>query len=683
MAISDTTAGVAALVSLISLTLAFWLPKKHHEVISLIMYALTVAVIATLIATSGGLSSPFVGAWFIIAMFAGYFRVIAIGGMAGLLFIQIFLSNSEHSLGLQSIMSNIIFGLIPLVLGSVLWHRQPDKKKDNTLIELAGKLSTVEGKSDVVINTIDDGVVAINKSGIIDLINPSAQTLVGWSGGDALGLDWRSVLKLVGPDGREVPENDNPVVQALASNKPTHTDKLSLETGSGKKRLINIVSSPVGSAEDGIIVVFRDITKEKAEEREQAEFISTASHEMRTPVASIEGYLGLALNPNTANIDEKAREFITKAHASAQHLGKLFQDLLDISKSEDGRLKNEPKIIDVSETVSDIFEGLGHLAADKQLRYIFKPNPSLEAEGNVRRMQPVFYADVDPGHFREVVSNLIENAIKYTPRGDVTVDVTGDDKLVTVAIQDTGIGIPAEDISHLFQKFYRVDNTDTREINGTGLGLYLSRKLAETMGGHLRVESEYGKGSTFFLDIPRTSHEDAMRRLDEQVSQPPEIITPDRPILSEPPSQDGQSADIFDAPSATPEQIVEEAHTRSLPSPIQPIQPISEPQTTPITLSETAYTHPDTAQSPQNMTLSDVESIVAAQPIVSHPTEPINIAPVEEVVEQAPPAIQQPTTAATPAISTPAAPQATPTQPPAQAGAMPTAPPTTTIQPRS
>ena len=87
-------------------------------------------------------------------------------------------------------------------------------------------------------------------------------------------------------------------------------------------------------------MIFRDITKEKAEEREQAEFISTASHEMRTPVASIEGYLGLALNPATANIDEKARDFITKAHESAQHLGRLFQDLLDISKAEDGRLKN-------------------------------------------------------------------------------------------------------------------------------------------------------------------------------------------------------------------------------------------------------------------------------------------------------------------------------------------------------
>ena len=135
----------------------------------------------------------------------------------------------------------------------------------------------------------------------------------------------------------------------MISNKPTHSDKLFLITSSEKRILVSIVSSPVGKDGEGIIVVFRDITREKAEERQQAEFISTASHEMRTPVASIEGYLGLALNPATAHIDEKARDFITKAHKSARHLGKLFQDLLDISKAEDGRLKNEPKVIDVNE----------------------------------------------------------------------------------------------------------------------------------------------------------------------------------------------------------------------------------------------------------------------------------------------------------------------------------------------
>ena len=116
-------------------------------------------------------------------------------------------------------------------------------------------------------------------------------------------------------------------------------------------------------------MVFRDMTKEKSEEREQAEFISTASHEMRTPVASIEGYLGLALNPATATIDDKAREH-PKAQASAQHLGRLFQDLLDVSKAEDGRLSNNPTVLDTAAYISDIVEGLRPKALEKNLTLI-------------------------------------------------------------------------------------------------------------------------------------------------------------------------------------------------------------------------------------------------------------------------------------------------------------------------
>lgn len=591
LAVSDVAAIVAASVVLLTTILSLWLPHEHTNITSTVVYLMAVAVVATLIFTSGGASSPFASAWFIVAVFAGFFSIVVTGLMIALVLAQIILMTATSALEIPQILTYLFFGLLPILLSSVLWHRQPDKKVDKSFNDLATKLSTVEGKSDVVINTIDDGVLAINRSGIIDLINPSAQAMIGWNRGDALGLDWRSVLKLVNAEGREIQEIENPVAQSLANNKPTHSDILSLLTSSGKKILVSIVSSPVGKNGDGIIVVFRDITKEKAEEREQAEFISTASHEMRTPVASIEGYLGLALNPATANIDEKARDFITKAHESAQHLGELFQDLLDISKAEDGRLKNEPKVIDVTATVSDIFEGLSHLATDKQLHYIFKPNPSLEVESSERRLQPVFYADVDPSHFREVIGNLIENAIKYTPKGDVVVDVTGDDRLVSVSIQDTGIGIPAEDIPHLFQKFYRVDNSDTREIGGTGLGLYLCRRLAEAMGGHLRVESEYKRGSTFFLDLPRMSHEDAMERLN---ATPEETVAATPTIIPE-----------TTRPTPTPES-----------TPPVALQPVPQSVKIPVVTPESAPQQPiepaaPTAQPLENMTLADVEAMVA------------------------------------------------------------------------
>ena len=522
LSVSDLAAGVAGIGSLIVLILCFWLPRKHETEIGIFVYLLTVAVAATTIITSGGVVSPFLVMWIIVAIFAGFFGAIILGIMGLLVILQIIATSVQQGINIQFIIGYLFFGFLPLIFSLVLWIRR--QKTDDNTSNLENKLSAVESKSDVVINAIDDGVLAISKDGNIELINPSAQQIIGWDQGDALGLNWKSVLKLVTSDGKDVEDLENPIVQSLSKNQPTHNDKLFLLTSSEKRILVSIVSSPVGTEGEGVIVVFRDITKEKAEEREQAEFISTASHEMRTPVASIEGYLGLALNPATAHIDEKARDFITKAHESAQHLGRLFQDLLDISKVEDGRMKNNPKIINVNEFLKDIFDGLATKANEKQLNYIFMPD--IIDEGKEKSLQPIFYANIDPDHFREVVSNLIENAIKYTPSGEVVVNITGDDKQISVSVKDSGIGIPAEDIPHLFQKFYRVDNSDTREIGGTGLGLYLSRRLAEAMSGNLRVESKYKEGSTFYLEIPRMNSSEAKQRLESAETKKPEDKTP-------------------------------------------------------------------------------------------------------------------------------------------------------------
>ena len=528
LSVSDLAAGLAASSSLIILILCLWLPRKYETAIGIFVYLLAVAVSSMTIITSGGVLSPFLVMWIIVAIFAGFFGMVILGIMSLLIVIQVIFAIIQQGMNTQIIIGYLFFGFLPLVFSLILWSRR--QQVDDNLSSLETKLSAVEGKSDVVINTIDDGVLAISREGNIELINPSAQQMIGWNQGDALGLNWKSVLKLVASDGKEVNEFENPISQALAKNQPTHSDKLFLLTSSGKRILVSIVSSPVGTDGEGIIVVVRDITKEKAEEREQAEFISTASHEMRTPVASIEGYLGLALNPATAHIDEKARDFITKAHESARHLGRLFQDLLDISKAEDGRLKNEPEIVNVNEFVKEIFDGLTMKANEKQLNYVFMPD--VVNESGEKSLQPIFYANIDPDHFREVVGNLIENAIKYTSAGEVLVNVSGDDKQVSVSVKDSGIGIPAEDLPHLFQKFYRVDNSDTREIGGTGLGLYLSRRLAEAMSGNLRVESEYKHGSTFYLEIPRVSNTEAKHRLNSTDDQPaPQSKT--TPITSE------------------------------------------------------------------------------------------------------------------------------------------------------
>ena len=366
--------------------------------------------------------------------------------------------------------------------------------------------SSFLGDGKAILDAVDDGVLAVDPKGNILAINPAAEQITGWSGSDAAGLVFNSVLKITNNDGAEMLDISNPVNRVLRTNENFTTRNLFIKTQSGKITPIFLAVNSIGGSNSGVVVVFRDISKELSDNREQAEFISTASHEMRTPVASIEGYLGLALNPATATIDARAKSFLEKAHENTQHLGQLFQDLLDITKAEDGRLKNEPVVLDATEFARDIWEGLKPKAENKGLEYVFMPDHNATGE---KTIMPVFFIHADRDHLHEVLNNLFENAIKYTPSGTVAVNVTGDNDSVQISVKDSGIGIPAEDLPHLFQKFYRVDNSETREINGTGLGLFLSRKLTESIGGKLTVESEYKKGSVFTVKLPRITRENA------------------------------------------------------------------------------------------------------------------------------------------------------------------------------
>ena len=238
-----------------------------------------------------------------------------------------------------------------------------------------------------------------------------------------------------------------------------------------------------------------------------------------------------------------------------------------------------------------------------------------------KTVAPMHFANVDNDHLREIVSNLIENAIKYTHEGEVTVDVVGDGEHVSVSVKDSGIGIPAEDISHLFQKFYRIDNTDTREIGGTGLGLYLCRRLAEVMGGRIDVTSEFKKGSVFTLTIDKIERGEAAKLKEQQAQAKAASATPQ--------------------PTAT---LVASATTAPAPQPAADPAPVApQPAATP-TPQPAA---PATSVSPQTAPAPQQPQPVVTVPRAAPPVSP-NIRPAS-VFQPAPPA-------PTPSTSQPVAP---------------------------
>jgi PAS domain S-box-containing protein len=336
--------------------------------------------------------------------------------------------------------------------------------------------------SDFIFNAIQDGVAIVGNDNIIQMFNPAAASITGWSAQEAVGLDYRNVLKIVDDKGQPLPPASDPFIQTLTTGQSVRDSRTQIASKTGKPVPISLIVSPVTDASaqsTGTVVgVFRDTSKEAEEEKRRSDFISTASHEMRTPIAAIEGYLSLALNPKVAKVDDNAKNLLVKAQMSTTHLGELFRDLLTSSKAEDGRLISYP---------------------DKTVR-------------------PLYYAYVDPNRIREVFQNIIDNAIKYTMEGSVEVRLTGDVNITQIQVKDTGGGIATEDIPHLFQKFYRVDNSTTRTVGGTGLGLFICRKIIELYNGRLWVESELGKGSTFFINLPRLNSQQALEIQRKQAS---------------------------------------------------------------------------------------------------------------------------------------------------------------------
>ena len=391
----------------------------------------------------------------------------------------------------------------------------------------------------IAINTISDGVAIIDAQGIIQLFNPAAETLTGWTAKDALSLDYRSIFNLYNNAGRAIEANENPILQALRTSTTTSNDRVYIETASGKRIQLSIKTTPIvhgnNPTADGVVIVFRDITREKAEQNAQTDFISTASHEMRTPVATIEGYLGMILNPNICQIDDKARDYANKAHQAIQHLGQLFQDLLDVTKADDSRLELRPTLIDATEAARELVNGLRPKAQAKGLELIFENDRVNTSSGDghgIKVISPptIIYVDLD--YFNEALGNIIDNAIKYTQQGQVNVHVISENNRVRIEVADTGIGIPAEDIPHLFQKFYRVDNSETREIGGTGLGLYLIKKLTTSMGGNVGVASDYGHGSTFWMEFDGLNREQAIQKAREIKAREESKLSTLRQVIS-------------------------------------------------------------------------------------------------------------------------------------------------------
>lgn len=511
--------GLAGIHLVYGVTVYPWFSKKNlwlATILNIIIYAI---LFAAIIETSGRdnyiIRFGYIIFMFFIAM-SGTFP--SIGGVLVTWVLYIFILLGAIESTTQEVITTGIINVFVTLAGVTGWlvfkkyYLRNDTKEVAVLSQL---LEQEQFKSTVMLESITDGVMIINTQGTVQVINKSAATLIGWNRQEALHLDYRSLINPAEASS-DTAAAQTAIDKCLQTREPAQLKSL-LETKNKHRTYIDIVASPIfdtriqpdGTPKQvmiGIIAILRDVDKQTRQEQQRSDFISTASHEMRTPVASIQGYLELALNPKAATIDANAKGYLEKAHEATRHLGALFQDLLTASQSEDGRLVNSPQIVDVMQFVEGVVEQEQPSATNKGLRLVFEKNL-----GKEKSIAPLLYVYIDPDRLREVLLNLIENAIKYTEAGMVTVGVSLNERSVVIRVADTGIGIAQEDLDHIFQKFYRTDNTKTRQAGGTGLGLYIAQQIVDMVHGRIWAESTPGEGSTFYVELPRISSEEVAR----------------------------------------------------------------------------------------------------------------------------------------------------------------------------
>lgn len=358
---------------------------------------------------------------------------------------------------------------------------------------LAG-VAAERNKLTAIMESMGEGIIALDEKGIITQVNQACALLIETSEQMIRGKLLEDVITIFEKEHKITARE---MLLLLQEKKETSIrwKELKVVTHLGKDRYIHLTVTPLRKSNDNVheaILLMHDITDERELERMKLDFVSMAAHELRTPLTSLRGYLGILQKDLQSKLIAEDQTFLDRSIISANQLYSLVQNLLNVSRIEQGKFKLEIHQVALDQIVQTVIENLKQVALEHQIslsyQYTAQPLPKVEA---------------DPMRINEVLTNLIANAITYNhPGGYVKVTISQAEDTVVVSVHDNGQGIPVQSISRLFTKFYRVSSTLGSGAKGTGLGLYICKSVIDGHFGKIWVESVEGKGSIFSFSLP-------------------------------------------------------------------------------------------------------------------------------------------------------------------------------------
>lgn len=354
-------------------------------------------------------------------------------------------------------------------------------------------ISAERNKLSAIVSSVIDGIIAVDLAKNVVLVNKAAEYMTGYSTQEMEGKPIDQMIRLY-KDQEEIPAKSYCQIAFLQNSASRTFQSLTLVGKEGKKIKVNLATSAAsGEVETnlGCILILHDLTYEGQLEQMRLDFVSMASHELKTPLTSIIGYLSVFIDENKQSLKKEALDLLDRSLVSAKQLLTLIGNILSVNKIEREQMNISIEPTDLNSVFSKAIDDLQNQAKIKNIILNFTKQDSL----------PKVLAD--PVRVSEVINNLVANAVNYTDAGGriiVSTQVTPNEVIVTV--EDSGVGIPKEAIPHLFNKFFRVSNSLQKANKGSGLGLYISKSIIQSLNGKIWVESEMGKGSRFHFSLP-------------------------------------------------------------------------------------------------------------------------------------------------------------------------------------
>jgi PAS domain S-box-containing protein len=355
-----------------------------------------------------------------------------------------------------------------------------------------------QANDEAILGSVGEGLVVVDKNQVITLVNEAFENILGLKAKDVIGKPFTEAIITFNDNQEPLELEDTALYKALNEGESSYNIIRYFKKAEGTLIPVGLNVSPIDLDGEviGAVEVFRDITKEREVDKAKTEFVSLASHQLKTPLAAINWYSEILLSGDGGELNENQKDYIKEIYNGGKRMTELVTSLLNVSRIDLGTFAVEPELVDIREITDSVIGEMKPQVVTKKL----------QIEKEYGKSIPKIM--LDPKLIRIVLQNLISNSVKYTPEnGKVFVSIDCDSLNLEVIVKDTGYGIPKSQQEKIFTKLFRADNVISKETDGTGLGLYIVKSIVEQANGKIWFESEENKGTSFFIEIPLTGME--------------------------------------------------------------------------------------------------------------------------------------------------------------------------------